>query len=383
MAQWSTLKLTNHGAILLAQAQAGAKFTITRVALGSGEWDEETDFREAEELLRHQTDLTVSSREIVSDTELRIRCFLDNVETMPPFFAREIGVYAKTEESEEVLYAIGVDSNPDEIKEITSVNISSFQYDIICVISTDAEFDVVVSPAGFISSEEFEAHYEGSAADAAVHGLRVVSGILHYKYDDEWYSTLQAGIYIDYVNGTVPPGYLKCDGTAYSRGDYPELFEVLKTFPGNAETANTFKVPDFRGRLPYGEKSSSFGTRGGSETITLSSGNLPAHSHSASTHKHDMYHTHGTASFVLPSGIAYFVGGNVGHSFRHGEDRHLNYISNTGMQYVSASISSLSTRETSSAATSIGSTGEGRAFTVLPPYMTVNKLISHGKSLIS
>jgi hypothetical protein len=47
----------------------------------------------------------------------------------------------------------------------------------------------------------------------------------------------------------IPAGWLLCDGTAYDRTGYPELFAVIGTSWGYYESdpENTFRVPDLRG----------------------------------------------------------------------------------------------------------------------------------------
>jgi len=47
----------------------------------------------------------------------------------------------------------------------------------------------------------------------------------------------------------IPAGWLLCDGVAYGRTGYPELFEVIGTSWGvyDSEPTTTFRVPDLRG----------------------------------------------------------------------------------------------------------------------------------------
>ena len=91
--------------------------------------------------------------------------------------------------------------------------------------------------------------------------------------------------------------WIKCDGRSLSRGDYPELFDVIGTSFGN-DDAFTFNIPDARGRVPGivgdgdGLSARSLGDTLGSETTTLTVNNLPSHTHtgttdSSGTHAHN------------------------------------------------------------------------------------------------
>ena len=46
-------------------------------------------------------------------------------------------------------------------------------------------------------------------------------------------------------NGTIPSGYLLCDGSAVSRAMYPDLFNLIGDTYGNGDGENTFNLPDF------------------------------------------------------------------------------------------------------------------------------------------
>lgn len=58
--------------------------------------------------------------------------------------------------------------------------------------------------------------------------------------------TVPAGTILPYGGSTAPSGYLLCDGTAYSRSSYADLFAVINTSFGNGDGSTTFNVPDLR-----------------------------------------------------------------------------------------------------------------------------------------
>lgn len=51
---------------------------------------------------------------------------------------------------------------------------------------------------------------------------------------------------------TAPVGWLLCDGAAYSRLAYADLFSAIGTTWGVGDGSTTFNVPDFREASPYG-----------------------------------------------------------------------------------------------------------------------------------
>ncbi len=90
-----------------------------------------------------------------------------------------------------------------------------------------------------------------------------------------------------YAFNFAPSGYTQCNGAILAINTDMALFALIgTTFGGNGTT--TFAVPDLRGRVPihYGQgaglSNRAMGEGGGAESVTLTIGNLPSHTHTIS-----------------------------------------------------------------------------------------------------
>lgn len=107
------------------------------------------------------------------------------------------------------------------------------------------------------------------------------------------------GTIIDYGSTTPPTGFLECDGSAVSRTTYAGLFAVIGTTFGTGDGSTTFDLPDLRGRATIGRGTGTGGGASGTgapaggdaltartiggwigaETHTLTTAEMPAHTH--------------------------------------------------------------------------------------------------------
>jgi microcystin-dependent protein len=77
----------------------------------------------------------------------------------------------------------------------------------------------------------------------------------------------------------VPLNWAFCDGTLISISQNAALFQLIGTTYGGNGTSN-FALPDLRSRVPVHQGAGSvIGQVAGQETVTLTSAQLPSHSH--------------------------------------------------------------------------------------------------------
>src|SRR5262245_43462552 len=82
----------------------------------------------------------------------------------------------------------------------------------------------------------------------------------------------------------APNGFLPCDGSLQPIAQYDVLFNLIGTTYGG-DGMTTFGLPDLRGRVPMAQGTGpgltprTIGEMGGSEASTLTTANLPVHTH--------------------------------------------------------------------------------------------------------
>lgn len=93
---------------------------------------------------------------------------------------------------------------------------------------------------------------------------------------EEWYSNMMVGSVFPWLS-TPPAGWLLLDGATYAESDYPELFAVLDDA---LKSGTDFTLPDVAAAFPYGVALASDAAQvSGSNTLNLTVGQLPAHTH--------------------------------------------------------------------------------------------------------
>ena len=105
------------------------------------------------------------------------------------------------------------------------------------------------------------------------------------------------GVILPFAGATAPDGFLLCYGQAVSRDTYSDLFAAIGTTYGAGDGSTTFNLPDLRGRVAAGKDDmggtaanritnggsgivgTTLGANGGAETHTLTTAQIPNHSH--------------------------------------------------------------------------------------------------------
>ena len=98
-----------------------------------------------------------------------------------------------------------------------------------------------------------------------------------------------------FAGNFAPAGWMFCDGSLLSIAQNTTLFQLIGTTYGG-DGVQTFGLPDLRSRVPIhmgqgvGLSNYVLGQNGGSETVTLTASQIPAHTHVLNANSN-----HGTA----------------------------------------------------------------------------------------
>lgn len=130
--------------------------------------------------------------------------------------------------------------------------------------------------------------------------------------------SFQLGAITPWAADAIPSWALELTGQAVSRTTYSGLFALLGTSYGAGNGTTTFNIPDYRGRTLVGHDASQtefdvLGEAGGAKTHTLTTAQMPSHTHIQNSHIHGGSWTQGffaaggtSAVIVLPGGSAIF-----------------------------------------------------------------------------
>jgi microcystin-dependent protein len=169
-----------------------------------------------------------------------------------------------------------------------------------------------------------------------------------------------------WATGTAPSGYLFCNGQSVSTTTYAALFAVIAyTYGGSG---GSFNVPDFSGRMPIGVNGTyTLASTGGAATTTLSTTNLPSHTHSFSA-------TTGSPSTSLNH--QHYVGSNDSTAGYGGDAGNREFVQNYNAGNGPATYTNFADlTHTHDVSGTTGSTGSGTAATTISPYLGIYYII--------
>jgi microcystin-dependent protein len=128
------------------------------------------------------------------------------------------------------------------------------------------------------------------------------------------------GTLVEYGGGSLPNGWLWCDGSIISRATFSGLFAAIGTTWGPGDGSTTFQLPDKRGLVTAGSQNfggngtisdvtrqlgATIGSVAGERSHTILTGELPVHNHPVS----DPTHAH---AYTVPLDLQFVAGGANG-----------------------------------------------------------------------
>lgn len=154
--------------------------------------------------------------------------------------------------------------------------------------------------------------------DIDISNLEDGANLFYNQQTSKWEAlkkSVPAGKIFAFAGTTVPSGYLLCNGQLLLISEYPELYSAIGDAYVGDDPLSSFRVPNLSGRIPVKHLStdSSFdplGLRSGQKTVTLTTNEMPSHTHAQKSHNHIQNahnhgqdaHSHGYTIPFYPSG---------------------------------------------------------------------------------
>ncbi len=208
----------------------------------------------------------------------------------------------------------------DAVNYVKITNAPSSINPIIEYTGADAEVGGTIKLKGTTEGLRIESdnsHYTLPPIDGASGTMLTTDGVGSVTWSPPPGVTaiLPPGFVLDFANTVAPSGWLPCNGAAVSRSTYSDLFTAIGVVWGAGDGVNTFNVPDCRRKIRMGSGGTgtavignAVSNTGGTETVTLTTAQMPAHTHTYNTH------TVSTLNLTLAGGPV-AVAGNLGPAF--------------------------------------------------------------------
>lgn len=196
---------------------------------------------------------------------------------------------------------------------------------------------------------------------------------------------LPAGSIIMWAASSPPANWLICDGSVVARADWPSLFASIgTTYNTGGETTEQFRLPNLKGRVAVGRDSAqtefdTLGETGGAKTHTLTTAEMPSHTHIQDAHNHTQNahnHTQNPHNHnFLYQGVEY-----AGWNAASVAGSSLNfYVGNSAVPQTTianTTATNNATTATNQATTATNqNTGGGGAHNNLQPYIVLNYIV--------
>ena len=165
MGTFSNNAITDVGKMLLADVQAGAVFTPTRIVIGSGSMLSGSTAQSMTDVITPVRSLAINKKSRTPDGMCVFGGVYTNKEVTDPFYFRELALYAKAvylntdgsvkSEGSEVLYSYGNAGTTADYMPAYSTNTAvEKQIDLVTWVGNDAQVDLTVESGVFLTQNQ-------------------------------------------------------------------------------------------------------------------------------------------------------------------------------------------------------------------------------------
>ena len=278
MAVFEGFILTKKGEELLRKALLGEKITFTNIKIGSGE---AADIYNLESLVEEKATYPINQIKLEKESVL-LKTIFNNKENSEGYYIKEVGIFAKGEDNTEILYSYNKAKIPDLFPIYDNKNLFEYEYLLYTIIKQAENITAIIDESTtYLTKDEAKDIYVAKTqkATAEEEGITSFKRIADYLYP------------IGAIYTSVDESF---DPNAIFTGVW-ERYAEGQTLVG----VNT-KDTDFN----------SVEKTGGSKTTTLTTEQIPAHSHginAAGNHAHGIHavgdhaHTVGDHAHYMPA----------------------------------------------------------------------------------
>ena len=169
MGNFSNNAITDAGKMLLADVQAGAIFSPTRIVMGSGTMPGGATAQSMTDVITPVKSLAINKKKRTPDGKCVFGGVYTNEEITVPFYFRELALYAKAvyinedgsvkSEGAETLYSYGnAGATADYMPAYSTSTVVEKQMDLVVWVGNDAQVDLTIETGVYITHEDFDAH---------------------------------------------------------------------------------------------------------------------------------------------------------------------------------------------------------------------------------
>jgi microcystin-dependent protein len=123
------------------------------------------------------------------------------------------------------------------------------------------------------------------------------------------------GTIVPFAGKNVPEFWLLCDGSYIDKTYFSELYTVLGNLYG--DTVTTFRIPDLTNKFVFGSMFPNNNTLGGNANVTLTLNELPSHNHTTSMTSNGSHNHTGTTGITGSHDHGGLTNTNGSHTHTH------------------------------------------------------------------
>lgn len=233
MAKWNDGVITNAGISLLGEVIAGGEINITRAALGGGTVDEAALMAQTALSIPLSVSPVIAAKKLVEGKGIEIRIQIRNDGLTEDKIMKQVGLYAKLNSGDEVLFAIMQDDTGEEIPSETSYPDFMLEFTAAIAVSNTDNITVSVSGGAVVTRDDLNQALAGKADKNYVDEALKGKSDTDHTHDERYYTESET------------------DALLNGKADKSDIPTSLPADGGNADTVDGKHASDFMQNLGF------------------------------------------------------------------------------------------------------------------------------------